>query len=144
MTSRAIQSNPSFDSSLVPSLGSFMPQYRTSYHTENCLPSEKCDLPDLTFNKLPLGRFNQIHIFTIHWYLLKKVHLNVKVSCIMTSRSSSWRQEVRHDVKKFVMTSTIHHDVKKFTKTYKICQKCVHDTKNTSWRQNVRHDMQNK
>ena len=55
MTFRAIQSNPSFDSSLVLSLGSFL-------HNSQIWPFS--DVSDL--EKWPLERFSQIHLLTVH------------------------------------------------------------------------------
>ena len=83
----------------------------------------------------------------------------------MTSKGASWRKNICHDVKQFVMTSKIRHDVTKFATTSKSSswrQNVLHDTKtfwhkknrhdvkkfvimakNVSWRQQVRHDVNN-
>ena len=50
-------------------------------------------------------------------------------------KSASWRRNVRHDVKK------IRHDVKKFAMTSKYVKNVRHDISNTSWRQKVCHDV---
>ena len=71
ITFRVIQSNPSFGSSLYP------PWEASCINREKVIkqflrklpPSKKrakFDLSDLL--KWPLGWFNQIHIFTMHWY----------------------------------------------------------------------------
>ena len=67
MTFRVIQSNSYFDSSLVFSLGSFKQFLRKLPPSAQLA---KFDLSDLS--KWPLGRFNQIHIYTVHWYLPKE------------------------------------------------------------------------
>ena len=73
MTFRAIQPNQSFDSSLVkytPWEASCLNRDKViKYVLRKFPPSEKWakfDLSDL--QKWHLARFNQIHIFTVHWY----------------------------------------------------------------------------
>ena len=86
-----------------------------------------------------------------------KSHLRKKYT--MTSKSSSWRQQVCHDVKSYVIASKLHHDVKNtsvrtesksWSQSYIIMswrQKVHNFVKNTSWcqcsswRQKVRHDI---
>ena len=62
---------------------------------------------------------------------VKKFVMTSKRSFIMLAKSASWCQNVRHDVKKCVMTSHIRHDVKRCVITSKGLS---HDVKTTSWR----------
>ena len=80
----------------------------------------------------------------------------------MTSKCTSWQQQLRHDVKirkkvrhdvqEHVMTLKSFHDVKNvdtknFVMTSKIHpwrQKVRHEVKNTSWSQKVRYDVKTK
>ena len=79
------------------------------------------------------------------WHDDKKVSSDIKKH-VMTSKDTSFRQNVRHDVNKHVMTSKIRHDVRDTSWR----QKVRNDVKNTlwlqkksSWRQQIRHDVKN-
>ena len=64
----------------------------------------------------------------------------------MTVKTSSWRQKLRHDVKKFIMTSKIRHAVKNTSWCQKISsrhQKKVMTAKTSSWQQKTCHDSKN-
>ena len=65
-------------------------------------------------------------------------------------KSLSWRQNVRYDVKKFIMTLKTLHDVKHFVITSKtrhgvnwfvMVLNHVMTSRSASWRQRVRHDV---
>ena len=78
-TFKAIQANPSFGSSLVPFLGSYMPKYRKSYWTvlEQMahLSAKRAKFDHTDLEKWPLERFKQIYLSICDLYVTpKKLH----------------------------------------------------------------------
>ena len=76
------------------------------------------------------------HVMKIRHYLKKFV---------MTSKSSSWCQDVCHEVKMFVMKSTTRHDVKsqKYVKILSWSQTHFMTSQSSLWHQKVRHGVKN-